>query len=111
MKNSENCITEFDIQSPNSSFDANLIKVSLKEFLEAKGKENGCGIIASSLNFADGGIEYQKAIFGTRDNIINLVYAILSDEIASENPKNQYAILCEIRDLISEKIAEVEEKI
>lgn len=93
-----------NIQSPNEETDASFLKTSLREFLETKSKENSCGIIASSLNFEDGRIEFQKSTYGNKNNIVELLIAILFNELSNEPKCDRYNLLLDVQRVLSEEI-------
>lgn len=99
---------EIKMQSPNAEVEKKILGVSLKEFLETKAKSNGCGILASSLTVEGEQMNYQKTTFGDKTNLVNLLIAILFQELSDEPARDKYEMLSNVERVISEELERIE---
>lgn len=99
---------EIKMQSPNAEIEKKILGVSIKELLEAKAKSNGCGILASSLTFEGEIMKYQKTTFGDKTNLVNLLIAILFQELSDEPVRDKYEMLSSVERVISEELERIE---
>lgn len=99
---------ELIMQSPNAEVEKKILCGSLKELFEAKSKSNGCGILASSLTFEGEQMKYQKTTFGDKTNLVNLLIAILLQELSDEPARDKYEMLSSVERVISEELDRIE---